>query len=163
MKAGVKATASFQFTPEMLLRGYWWYNARKIKILTLFVAVFTVFVLYTNRGEPDFGFVVGICAFAWFMLVLGSAGIPWIRFRGMAKEPNLAGQIDLEFDDNGVFANNGAVASHYTWDTITAWSESPRLIYLKFGKKQVIVVPKSGFAAGADLDRARELLRRHVR
>ena len=68
----------------------------------------------------------------------------------------------VEFDDLGIHFTTPTIDSHIEWSFYNRVVESKRVFILIYGKPMYAMIPKSAFASPDEIDRFRELLRRHI-
>lgn len=155
-------TVRYRVTPGMLLRGYWKVNTRLLATLSSLYLAITVHALVANRNADDFRSVLILLAAGWTLWLLAFAVSPWMRSNGWVREPNLAGDLELTIDENGLVGRNEHGESKFLWSAFLTFLETRSVFVLRYGKKQIVVVPKVAFASQEEVSLFREILTRGI-
>ncbi len=140
----------------MLFQGHWGLYARRTLIVGLVLLAMSAFSIATNWRTKDLPLTLAIWSAAWIIVGLRYVFVPWLHYRAWAKEPNVGGQCELIVDGDSLKATTNQMRTVYEWSAVTKCVESTGLFVLRIGRKQMMVIPKSGFESEADIARFRQ-------
>lgn len=146
----------------MLLGGHRAIHGRRTLLVGLVMLAVTAFFVVTSRGSKDFSIVLAIFAVGWLLLIHSHLLRPWLAYKAIERDPNLAASCDIKADHASITMRTGKGTSTLRWSAFPAFIERPELFVLRLGKKQMIVIPKSGFESEEDLARFGEILRSKI-
>lgn len=155
-------TARFNQTAGLLFKGHLVLNRRRILLVGIMYLGATAVWFLASRDSDWFHLMLGLSVVIWLLYLHAYLLHPWLYYRAMVNEPNMAGECEVEADDDSFRARNGEVESRFEWSCFTRLIERPDMLVLRVGKKQMIVVPKTSFGSEDDIAHFRGILSRRV-
>jgi len=156
-------TIKYNLTANMLFSGHWAINRRRTSVVGLFMLVATVTLLIVDWKSKNLGAAAFLLAVGWLLLAYRYILRPWFAYKAFAKEPNLAGGVEVTAARDGIRMKSAKGESRSAWSAFPAFLERPELFVLRLGKKQMIVIPKSAFTSEDDLAKFRQILASNIR
>ncbi|MFJ2777052.1 YcxB family protein [Kitasatospora sp. NPDC087315] len=117
-------------------------------------------VLSVTSGEGVSSSLVVMLLVTLLLLAL-----PWLQARQFHRLTEGKGEYRAVVDDSGVTVSTEQSSSTLTWQAAPRFVETPRLFVLLSGDRNascLTLLPKRGIAEGADVDRLRAVLERHL-
>lgn len=157
-------TIRFTHDAKLLFKGHWALYGRNTVNAIGGLLFATVVILYATRNRPqELGLVVRVGPILWALMLYAYLLQPWLSYRKWVQQPNVRGEREIAVDDTALKMKGNQRQVRYAWSAFTLHKERPEFFVLRLGKKQMIVIPKSGFANDADLARFRRILSNKIR
>lgn len=149
----------FTHDAKLLLKGHWvLYGRNTVNAIGGFLLA-TLAILYVTWNAPqELGLVLRLGPILWLLVLYVYLLQPWLSYRKWVQQPNVRGEREITVDNTALKMKAIQGQARYAWSAFRFYKERPEFFVLRLGKKQMIVIPKSGFANDADLARFRRIL-----
>lgn len=157
-------TIRFTHDAKLLLKGHWVLYGRNTRSAIGGFLFATAVVLYATWNRPqELGMVLRFLPLLWALMLYLYLLQPWLSYKQWVQQPNVRGEREVTVDKKALTMRAGQGEARYAWSAFRLYRERPEFFVLRLGKKQMIVIPKSGFANEADMARFRRILSEKIR